>query len=53
MKINYKIHDTAIVDQGAVIGDHSKIWHWTNICSGAKIGSQVTIGQNVFVGNKV
>jgi len=53
MKINYKIHDTAIVDQGAVIGDHSKIWHWTHICSGAKIGSQVTIGQNVFVGNKV
>ena len=53
MKINYTIHDTAIVDEGALIGKHSRIWHWTHICSGASIGSNVTIGQNVFVGNKV
>lgn len=53
MKINYQIHETAIIDKGAIIGKNSKIWHWTHVCSGAKIGCNVTLGQNVFVGNKV
>lgn len=47
------IHDTAIVDQGAVIGKDTKIWHWVHISGGAKIGSKCSLGQNVFVGNKV
>lgn len=46
-------HDTAIIDQGAVIGADSRIWHWTHVCGGALIGSGVSLGQNVFVGNKV
>ena len=46
-------HETAIVDEGARIGDDSRVWHWVHICGGAKIGRGVSLGQNVFVGNKV
>jgi UDP-2-acetamido-3-amino-2,3-dideoxy-glucuronate N-acetyltransferase len=47
------IHPTAIVDDGAQIGDGSRIWHWVHICSGARIGERCSFGQNVFVGNDV
>ncbi len=47
------IHPTAIVDNGAQIGEGSRIWHWVHICGGAKIGSNVSLGQNVFIANKV
>lgn len=50
---NITIHATAIVDEGAQIGEGSRIWHWVHICCGAKIGQGVSLGQNVFVGNKV
>jgi UDP-2-acetamido-3-amino-2,3-dideoxy-glucuronate N-acetyltransferase len=50
---NITIHPTAIVDDGAQIGEGSRVWHWVHICNGAKIGKGVSIGQNVFVGNKV
>ena len=45
-------HDTAIIDDGAQIGENTKIWHWSHICKGSKIGSNVTIGQNVFISGK-
>ena len=48
-----QIHPTSIVDEGAKIGENTKIWHWTHICSGAEIGRNCTLGQNVFIGNKV
>ena len=51
--MNYTKHETAIVDEGAVIGTGSRVWHWVHICSGAKIGERCSFGQNVFVGNKV
>ena len=51
--MNYQVHETAIIDDGAQIGEGSRIWHWVHICSGAKIGQGVSIGQSVFVGNKV
>lgn len=47
------IHPTAIVDEGAQIGDNSRVWHWVHICPEAKIGRDCSLGQNVFVGNKV
>ncbi len=50
---NITIHPTAIVDEGAQIGEASRIWHWVHVCGGAKIGEGVSLGQNVFVGNKV
>ena len=47
------IHPTAIVDEGAKIGDGSRVWHWVHICGGARIGERCSFGQNVFVGNDV
>ena len=47
------IHETAIVDEGAVIGSGSKIWQWVHVCGGAQIGRNCSLGQNVFIGNKV
>lgn len=47
------IHETAIVDDGATIGEGTRVWHWVHICAGAKIGERCSLGQNVFVGNKV
>ena len=51
--MNYWAHETAIVDKGAQIGVGSKVWHWVHICGGAQVGKGVSLGQNVFVGNKV
>lgn len=47
------IHPSAIVDDGAQIGDDSRVWHFVHVCSGARVGRGVSLGQNVFVGNKV
>jgi len=47
------IHPTAIVDEGAKIGEGSRVWHFTHVCAGAKIGDKCSLGQNVFVGNDV
>lgn len=51
--MTYIAHPTAIIDQGAKIGDSCRIWHWVHISSGARIGSGCSIGQNVFIGNDV
>lgn len=47
------VHPTAIVDEGAQIGDGTRVWHWVHVCAGAKIGEGCSLGQNVFVGNDV
>lgn len=44
------IHPSAIIDDGAIIGAQTRIWHWTHVCAGAVIGSGCSLGQNVFVG---
>jgi UDP-2-acetamido-3-amino-2,3-dideoxy-glucuronate N-acetyltransferase len=51
--MNYFVHESAIVDAGATIGEGSRIWHFVHVCAGARIGAQVSLGQNVFVGNRV
>ena len=51
--MSVSIHPTAIIDEGAQIGEGSRVWHWVHVCSGAVIGNEVSLGQNVFVGNKV
>lgn len=51
--MSYYAHPSAIVDEGAQIGDESRIWHFVHVCAGARIGRGVSLGQNVFVGNKV
>ena len=50
---DYWAHPTAIVDEGASIGDSTRIWHFSHICAGARIGAGCSLGQNVFVGNEV
>jgi len=50
---DYYVHESAIVDDGAQVGNDSRVWHFAHICSGARIGEGVSLGQNVFVGNKV
>ena len=44
------IHPSAIVDDGARIGEGCRIWHFVHVCSGAVIGSNTSLGQGVFVG---
>ena len=49
----YTAHPSAIVDDGAQIGEGSRVWHFVHVCAGARIGKGVSLGQNVFVGNRV
>ena len=51
--IGYYRHESAIVDEGAQIGEDSRVWHFVHVCGGARIGRGVSLGQNVFVGNQV
>jgi UDP-2-acetamido-3-amino-2,3-dideoxy-glucuronate N-acetyltransferase len=48
---NYFAHATACIDEGALIGENTKVWHFSHVMSGAKIGEDCSIGQNVFVAN--
>ncbi len=47
------IHPTAIVDEGAIIGEGTSIWHFSHIMPGAVIGNNCNLGQNVVVSPKV
>ena len=48
-----QIHETAIVEEGAKLGEGTRVWHWVHICPKANIGKNCSFGQNVFVGNDV
>ena len=48
-KLPYFVHESAYVDDGAVVGEGTKIWHFSHIMSGARIGPACNIGQNVVV----
>ena len=47
------IHPSAIVDEGAQLGEGCRVWHFVHICANARIGRGCSFGQNVFVGNDV
>jgi UDP-2-acetamido-3-amino-2,3-dideoxy-glucuronate N-acetyltransferase len=51
--MNIQVHETALVDKGAKIGNGTRIWHWVHVCGQAKIGEYCSLGQNVFIGNDV
>jgi UDP-2-acetamido-3-amino-2,3-dideoxy-glucuronate N-acetyltransferase len=44
------IHQSSYVDEGAVVGAGTKIWHFCHVMPSAKIGKNCILGQNVFVG---
>ena len=47
------IHPSAIVDDGAVLGAGTKVWHFSHVLSGSRIGENCILGQNVMVGPDV
>jgi UDP-2-acetamido-3-amino-2,3-dideoxy-glucuronate N-acetyltransferase len=49
----YFAHDSAYIDDGATIGEDTKIWHFSHVFSRAKIGKKCVIGQNVLVSDNV
>lgn len=49
----YFAHENAVIDADVSIGSGTKIWHFSHILSGSKIGEKCNIGQNVVVGPDV
>mgnify|MGYP005832466205 FL=1 len=49
MEKGYFAHPTAVIDEPVEIGEGTKIWHFSHIASGARIGKNCNIGQNVFI----
>ena len=47
------VHASAIVDDGAILGQDCRVWHFAHISAGARIGARCSFGQNVFVANDV
>jgi UDP-2-acetamido-3-amino-2,3-dideoxy-glucuronate N-acetyltransferase len=47
------VHPSAIVDDGATLGPGTRVWHFSHVCGGARIGAGCSLGQNVFVGSDV
>jgi len=47
------IHDTAIIDDGVVMGKDVYVWHFSHVCRGASLGDGVSLGQNVYIGPHV
>lgn len=52
MNQDYFAHESAFVDEGAIIGKGTKVWHFCHIMSGAQVGENCVFGQNVFVGGR-
>lgn len=53
MDKDYFAHKTAIVEEGAIIGKETKIWHFCHIMPNAVVGNGCNIGQNVFIASDV
>ena len=51
--MNYFIHESSYVDEGAAVGAGTKIWHFSHILPGTRIGKNCSIGQNVMIGPDV
>jgi len=49
----YFAHETAVIDEGAIIGKGTKIWHFSHVMSGARLGENCNLGQNIVVSTDV
>ncbi|MBK7036491.1 MAG: N-acetyltransferase [Bacteroidetes bacterium] len=52
-KKSYFIHETAVVDNGARIGNGTKVWHFSHLMPNCTIGENCSLGQNVYVASHV
>ena len=50
---DYFAHETAVVDEGCIIGEGTKIWHFSHIMPNCQIGQKCNIGQNVVISPEV
>ncbi len=50
---SYYAHPTAVIDEGAVIGKGTKIWHFSHVMKGAELGEECNLGQNVVISPRV
>ena len=50
---DYFVHESSYLDEGAVVGPGTKIWHFCHILTGAHIGAWCSLGQNVCVSSNV
>ena len=53
MEKEYFVHESAYVDDHVEVGSGTKIWHFSHVQSGSKIGKNCSLGQNVNIGNNV
>lgn len=53
MSKDYYVHESSFVDEGAVVGPGTKIWHFSHVLSGARIGARCSFGQNCCVSSGV
>jgi UDP-2-acetamido-3-amino-2,3-dideoxy-glucuronate N-acetyltransferase len=53
MELNYFVHESSYVGDNCIIGNGTKIWHFSHIMTGATLGENCNIGQNVVVSPKV
>lgn len=51
--LDYFVHESSYVDEGAVVGKGTKIWHFSHVLSGAKIGERCSFGQNCSIASGV
>jgi UDP-2-acetamido-3-amino-2,3-dideoxy-glucuronate N-acetyltransferase len=47
---SYFVHPSSFVDEGAHVGEGTRIWHFCHVSPGARIGARCVLGQNVYVG---
>lgn len=51
--MSFFIHETSILDDDCILGDNTKVWHFSHILKGSNIGSHCSFGQNCVVGPNV
>jgi UDP-2-acetamido-3-amino-2,3-dideoxy-glucuronate N-acetyltransferase len=50
---DYFVHSTSIIDENVHIGNNTKIWHFSHLIAGCKVGADCSLGQNVVIGKDV
>lgn len=51
--MGYFAHESSYIDEGVIIGEGTKIWHFCHVQKGANIGARCSLGQNINISNNV